>query len=399
MLTDTQVDLLRADTPGCRPDHAYFNHAGASLPPAAVTRAIVGHLELEARVGPMEAGAQAAEAVQRTRAAAASLLGAGADEIAFSTGGSSAWGLAIAALPPLAAGDRILVGRQEWGGNLTTLRDKAARAGATVEVIPTLDDGRVDADALGSLIDDRVKLINLTWGAANGGLVNDAAAVGRVARAASIPYVIDAAQVVGQIPVDVAALGCDMLKAPGRKHLRGPRGTALLHVRRGFLARLAPAFLDVQSAPWASHAGSGAPRDDARVLEPAEASVALLLGLGQALDLALSVGIPAIRGRIQAVADDLRTQLSAIPGVAVRDIGAPDTRSGLVSFTVDGWTGSAVRARLLDHGITIGANGIPYTPLDMTARGLTEIARASVSYLTTDAELDRLLKAVAALRA
>ncbi|MBB6251834.1 aminotransferase class V-fold PLP-dependent enzyme [Nitrospirillum iridis] len=400
-LTDDQIEGLRADTPGCGPDHVHFNHAGASLPSRQTLAAITDHLRLEARLGPMEAGALAAEGVAKARAAAATLLNAAPGEIAFATGGSVAWGMAVASLPPLRAGDRVLVGRQEWGGNLTTLHDKAARAGATVEVIPSLEDGRVDADALAGLIDDRVRLVSLTWGAANSGLVNDAAAVGRVTRAAGVPYVIDAAQVVGQIPVDVAALGCDMLKAPGRKHLRGPRGTALLYVRHDFLDKVAPAWLDVQSAPWNSPWGADhspvSPRDDARRLESAEASVALLLGLGAALNLALDLGVAAIRARIHHLAQELRARLDAIPGVTIRDIGDPETRSGLVSFTVDGLTGSAVRTRLADQGLTLGANGVPYTPLDMTARGLTEIARASVSYLTREGELDRLANAVAGL--
>ncbi|WP_044564731.1 aminotransferase class V-fold PLP-dependent enzyme [Azospirillum sp. B4] len=401
MLTDAIVAGLRADTPGCGGPQVHFNHAGASLSSRQTLAAITQHLELEARVGPMEAAVMAADGVARARAAAATLLNADSEEIAFATGGSAAWGTAIASLPPLRPGDRVLVGRQEWGGNLTTLRDKAARAGAVVELIPSLDDGRVDADALANQIDDRVRLISLTWGAANGGLVNDAAAVGRVARAAGVPYVIDAAQVVGQIPADVRALGCDMLKAPGRKHLRGPRGTALLYVRRDFLDKVAPAWLDVQSSPWPSDLGAdhgpATIRDDARRLESAEASVALLLGLGSALDLALTLGVDNIRTRIHHLAQGLRQRLAALPGVTVRDIGDPETRSGLVSFTVDGLAGSAVRARLMEHGLTLGANGVPYTPLDMTARGLTEIARASVSYLTTEAELDRLANAVATL--
>ncbi|TWB59763.1 aminotransferase class V-fold PLP-dependent enzyme [Nitrospirillum viridazoti] len=401
VLTDALIEALRADTPGCAGPRVHFNHAGASLSSRRTLATITDHLALEAEVGPMEAAVMAADGVARTRAAAATLLNATPEEIAFATGGSAAWGTAIASLPPLRPGDRILVGRQEWGGNLTTLRDKAARAGAAVEVIPSLEDGRVDVDALAGLIDGRVRLVSLTWGAANGGLVNDAAAVGRVARAAGVPYVIDAAQVVGQIPVDVRALGCDMLKAPGRKHLRGPRGTALLYVRRDFLDKVTPAWLDVQSSPWATHLGADhgpvSPRDDARRLESSEASVALLLGLGTALDQALALGIDHIRARIHHLAQGLRGRLDAIPGVTVRDIGDPETRSGLVSFTVEGLAGSAVRARLMDQGLTLGANGVPYTPLDMTARGLTEIARASLSYLTTEVELDRLADAIAGL--
>jgi len=233
--------------------------------------------------------------------------------------------------------------------------------------------------------------VALTWLPANGGLINDAAAIGRVTRAAGVPYFIDAGQAIGQLPVDVATLGCDMLKGACRKYLRGPRGTALLYVRKAFLPSLEPAFIDVHSAPWVD--GGPVPRQDARLFETIETSIALQLGLGAALRHAYSLGIPAIRERINLLADGLRARLGDIRGVAVRDLGTE--RSGLVSFTVEGLGAQEVRTRLAREQITVGANGVPYTPLDMTARKLTEIIRASVSYFNTEEEIERLAVAVA----
>ncbi len=385
------IAALRAATPGCAGVH--FNHAGASLPAQATIATIVAHLQREARHGPMEAAAEAQPQLGQARADAARLLGASASEIAFTSSTSAGWGLAFAALPPLGPGDRILVGRHEWGGNLATLQAAADHAGARVQAIPCQDDGSVDARALAAMIDDRTRLIALTWLPANGGLINDAAAVGRVARAAGIPYFIDAAQAVGQVPVDVTALGCDVLAATGRKHLRGPRGTALLYVRDGFRPRLRPAFLDVLSGPWL---GDGPrPRADARLFETSEAPVALLLGLGYALRAALDLGVPAIRARIRLMADAVRARLGEVPSVTLHDLGSD--RSALVSFTVAGIAAADVRARLAARGVTVGANGPAYTPLDMAARGLAGIVRASVSYLTTEDEIEQLVAAVRGL--
>ncbi|MBQ9353838.1 aminotransferase class V-fold PLP-dependent enzyme [Phyllobacterium sp.] len=392
MTQTLDIEQLRSETPGCAIS-IHFNHSGSSLPSNAVLAAVTEHLQRESLYGPMEAAANAAGLIDEARADAAGLIGAAPAEIAFSSSGSAAWGLSFAALPPLVAGDRILVGRQEWGGNLSTMQAAARRAGARVETIPMNEDGSVDAHALAAMIDDRVRLVALTWLPANGGLINDAAAIGRVTRAAGIPYFIDAAQALGQLPVDVSAIGCDMLKGSGRKFLRGPRGAAILYLRKAFLETLEPAYLDVLSSTW----GEDGPlmRADAQRFETSEKPIALLLGLGAALKQARSLGMGAIRQRIRELSGQLRGQLAAIPGVAIHDLGTE--KSGLVSFTVAGIAPQALRGKLAEKRITIAANGIPYTPLDMTARGLNEIARASVSYLNTTDEIDRLCDNVAAL--
>ncbi|AOO82735.1 class V aminotransferase [Bosea vaviloviae] len=386
------IAVLRAETPGC--GHGiHFNHSGASLPTMATLDAIIGHLHDEARLGAMEAAALIQDRIEATRADAAALLGAKPSEIACTSSASAGFGMVFAALPPLRPADRILVGRQEWGGNLATMRAAADRAGATVETIPCRDDGGVDPEALGAMIDARVKLISLTWLPANGGLINDAVAIGRVARAAGVPYFVDAGQAYGQIPVDVAAIGCDMMKGTGRKFLRGPRGVAILYVRSDFLHKLTPAYLDVLSAPWSD--GGPKPRSDARLFETSEAPVALLLGMGAALRQARTLGIAPIRRRIDALASNLRRQLADIPSVTIQDLGAE--RSGLVSFTLAEVGAHEVRRRLAARQIAVGANGVAYTPIDMSARDLTEIVRASISYFNTEAEIDRLVEVTRAI--
>lgn len=388
------VEEFRSETPGCE-SGVHFNHSGASLPSRSTLETIWDYLRREAADGPMEAANGASMLLEDVRAGAASLIGAAPDEIAFMGSGSAAWGTAFAALPPLAAGDRILVGRQEWGGNLATMQAAAARAGARIETIPVSEDGSVDTSALASMIDDRVRLVSLTWLPANGGLINDAAAVGRVTKAAGIPYFIDAAQALGHIPIDVAALGCDVLKAAGRKFLRGPRGTAILYVRREFQQQLVPPYMDVVSGPIVD--GVVTIRNDARRFEASENSPALLLGLGTAIRQARVLGIDVVHERITALSRTLRDNLRGIAKVTVRDLGTD--LSGIVSFTIDGMPSSEVRAALAERQIAIGANGVPYTPLDMTARRLDQIARASVSYLNTSSEVALLSEAVAEIAA
>jgi cysteine desulfurase/selenocysteine lyase len=349
-----------------------LNHAGASPMSAAALSALHEHLALESRLGPMEAGDTVAPRLQRLREDAARLLNAGTDEVAFLGSGSAAFGAAWSAFThsmPLRAGDRILVGRQEWGGNLATYQ----RSGASVEVLPCRDDGSVDVEAAAALIDENVRWISLTWLPANGGLINDAASLGRLARAAGVPYFIDAGQAVGQLPVDVQVLGCDVLKSAGRKHLRGPRGTALLYVRKNFADQLEPAWVDVSGGHF----------------DTAEQPVALRLALQVAIAEALGIGVDVIAAHVQSLAALLRERLGGQPHLRVHDLGS-GPQSGLVSFTVEGETAPATRARLAQQGIHVGANGVPYTPLDMRARGLDGIVRASFSWLNNEADVERL---------
>jgi len=388
-----EVQQLRDATPGCQSGIVHFNHAGASLPSQATLDAIIDQLQREARNGPMEAGEQGAVLVEKARRAAAQLLNAPTSSIAFASSGSSAWSMAFQALGPWQPGERILVGRHEWGGNLASMQ-QAVQAGARIEVIPCDETGAVCPVALESMIDARVKLIDLTWLPANGGVINPAQAIGAVARRHAIAYFIDAGQAVGQLPVDVQALHCDVLKSAGRKHLRGPRGTALLYVRPDFLSQLNPAQRDVFSAPWSAEGFDL--RDDARRFETSEVSFALLAGLGNALQEANRLGVEHTWERVLQLSERIREALRQLPGVSLHDLGT--AHSELIAFNLAGWDAFELKRRLGLKRINIGANGVGYTPLDMQARGLTSVARVSVSPLNTEHDIELLISALRELR-
>ncbi len=383
---------LRADTPATA-QLAYLHNAGAALMPAPVLTAMQRYLELETMIGGYAAAAQEAARLDAVYASVARLLNAAPDEIALTENATVAWQMAFYALP-FAPGDRILTAEAEYAANYVAFLQVAARTGAVIDVVPSEASGQLDVSALARMLDERVKLIAITWIPTNGGLVNPAAAIGRLARAHGITYLLDACQAVGQMPVDVAELGCDMLSATGRKFLRGPRGTGFLYVRRELLEWLVPPMLDHFAAPWIAR-DRYALRPDARRFETWENNYAARLGLGVAVDYALALGLEAIETRCRLLAGRLRAGLAAIPGVAVRDLGiAP---SAIVSFTLDGHPARAVVAAAAMAGITIGASEPSSTRIDAERRHLPTLVRASPHYYNSEAEIDRLVACCAEL--
>jgi selenocysteine lyase/cysteine desulfurase len=360
--------------------------------PQVVVDTVVGHLQREALIGGYEAEDEAAARLANVYTSVARLIGAAPEEIAIVENATRGWDMAFYAIP-LAAGDRILTSVAEYASNTIAFFQVAER-GVRVEVVPNDEHGQLSVTALAELLDDRVKLIAVSHMPTNGGLVQPAAEIGRLARQAGAIFLLDACQTVGQLPIDVDELGCDVLSATSRKFLRGPRGVGFVFVRRPLCERLTPPFLDLHAAEWVA-ADRYRVRPDARRFENWESNVAGKLGMGVAVDYAVELGLDAIWARVRAVADVLRRRLAEIPGVAVHDLGA--VKGGIVTFTVAGWEAKQIRSRLRAQAINVSTSSVTSTRWDMELRGLVHLVRASVHYLTTDDELDRLCAAVAEL--
>ncbi|GHO95656.1 aminotransferase class V [Reticulibacter mediterranei] len=377
------IQSVRQDTPGCH-SILHFNNAGASLMPQPVLDATIGYLQLEAQIGGYEVAEQMRDQLEHTYDAIATLIGCSREEVAIIENATRAWDMAFYSIP-FSPGDRILTSMAEYASNYIAFLQVAQKTGTVVEVIPNDQYGQISIEQLRQAIDERVKLIAITHIPTGGGLVNPAAEVGKAAREANIPYLLDACQSVGQMPIDVEKIGCDMLSATGRKYLRAPRGTGFLYVRQSLLEQLDPPFLDLRAAEWVAR-DRYIVRPDARRFENWETNYAGKIGLGVAVDYALQQGLDTTWRRIKNLAYTLRTRLSPLPGVIVHDRGV--IQCGIVTFSVEGQDPAEIKRQLAEHAINVSVTERSSTRLDLEARGLTTLVRASVHYFNTEEEIE-----------
>ena len=379
------IDISRArkDTPACE-KILHFNNAGASLMPLPVTSALHEYLVSEAGIGGYETADLYSHALNKLYTSAAKLLNCQAEEIAFVENATRAWDMAFYAFN-FKPGDKILTAVAEYGSNVIAYLQQAKRFGVEVVFIPDDEYGQVDTDALSKMIDSKVRLISISHIPTGGGLVNPAIEIGGIARQHGIPYLLDACQSAGQIPVDVQAIGCDLLSITGRKYLRGPRGTGLLYVRNSILDRLEPPFLDQHAAELISPTEYRV-RQDARKFENWEQFFAGKYALGVAIDYALCWGLEAIQQRIYTLADNLRNQLSNNEDITITDQGKE--KCGIVTFTSKTRDAYSIKKMFAEKKINVSISDGSGTLVSFQQRGLRQLVRASVHYFNTEEEIE-----------
>lgn len=385
------IENSRAETDGCQGRLAHFNNAGASLMPSCVLQAVCDHLDLETAIGGYEAAARMQPAMDRVYVEVARLINAATDEIALLNNATEAWNSTFYSLD-WTAGDQVITTRAEYNSNMISFRHLEDRAGIEVVLVPDSEDGTVDLHALDRLVGARTRLIAVSHMPTNEGLVQPVEQVGKIAQAHNVPFLLDACQSVGQMPIDVRKIGCTMLSATGRKYLRGPRGTGFLWMRRDWVARMTPHVLDTRSARWDQVDGfTIAP--DARRFELWEKNVAGLLGLGAACRYAHDAGLEQVWARIRQSGAALRKGLEAISGITVHDRGR--LKSGIVTFCHDTIGASEFVDRLRDDClINTSVSDTQLTRENLTGQGIRKLVRASPHAYNSDAEISRLIEAV-----
>lgn len=383
----------------------YLDSANTSQKPQCVIDRMVDHLENHnANVARAmhQLGAEASEAFEEARDTVAGFIGAPSrDEVVFTKNASEALNLVAhtlawaegdwsARVGSLGAGDEVVVTEMEHHSNIVPWQLLTQRTGATLRWFGLTDDGRLDLSELDSLINERTRVVSLTWVSNMLGTVNPVAEIARRAHEVGALVVVDASQAVPQMPVDVVASGADVLVFTGHKCV-GPTGIGVLWGRREVLDQLPP-FLGggemIETVKMEGSTYAGIPHK----FEAGTPPIVQAVGLGAALEYLRDLGMDRVAAHERAITRYALDGLATVPGLRVMGPTDPAVeRGGAISFEIDGVHPHDVAQVLDSRGIAVRAGHHCARPAHARF-GVQSSTRMSSYLYTTPQEIDTLVE-------
>jgi cysteine desulfurase/selenocysteine lyase len=402
------LDLIRADFPILTRTMAdghplvYLDSANTSQKPQVVIDAMVDHLERHnANVARAmhQLGAESTEGFEGGRDKVAAFLGAPSrDEVVFTKNASEAINLVANTLAwargPLQVGegDEVLITEMEHHSNIVPWQLLTQRTGATLRWFGLTDDGQLDLSAIDELINERTKIVSFTWVSNMLGTVNPVAEITRRAHEVGALVLVDAAQAVPQLPVDLQAMEPaerpDFLVFTGHK-VTGPTGIGVLWGRGEVLESLPP-FLGggemIATVAMERSTYAGIPHR----FEAGTPPIVEAVGLGAAVDYLAAIGMPQVRAHEEAITAYALRGLGTVGGLTVLGPQDASLRGGAISFELEGVHPHDVSQVLDSLGIAVRAGHHCAKPAHRRF-GVQSSTRMSSYLYTTPGEVDALV--------
>jgi cysteine desulfurase/selenocysteine lyase len=399
------LELVRKDFPILGRELAgghplvYLDSANTSQKPQVVIDAMVDHLERHnANVARAvhQLGAEATEAFEAARDVVAGFVGAPSrDEVIFTKNASEALNLVANSLMwatgdlEIGPGDEVVITEMEHHSNIVPWQLLTERKGATLRWFGLTDDGRLDLSTIDELINERTKVVSLTWVSNALGTINPVAEIAAKAHAVGAIVVVDASQAAPQMPMDVTTIDADFLAFTGHKVV-GPTGIGVLWGRRSLLEALPP-FLGggemIETVTMARSTYAGIPHK----FEAGTPPIVEAVGLGAAIRYLTDLGLDNIRAHEEAITGYLLDGLATVGGVTILGPIHAHLRGGAVAFEIDGVHPHDVSQVLDSLGIAVRAGHHCAKPLHQRY-GVQSSTRASSYLYTTPAEIDALIE-------
>ena len=374
------IATIRNQIPATR-NVIYFNTGFSGPSPQPVVDAIVRILQFESEEGPTSPQVQQKLREDRsaTRGTFAGMLGASAEEITLTDNTTHGINIVLNGLP-WQSGDEIVTDDLEHASGLVPAYHLREHHDVAVRIVQLTaqDDTETILRILEDAVTPRTKLFLLSHIMYTTGLCIPLAEIQQLAHSKGVRVLVDGAQSLGHVPLDMHALHCDYYAVPAHKWLLGPGGVGALYTQRDLLPELTPTAVSSKAALSYDQAGHYEPSmSSPEKFELTTSSSPLLAGAAAAIQFLQEIGMDHIQARWQDLTAYLRGRLSTVPGITVTSPSAGPTASGLVTFAAEGWEPRALVNALWERE-KIVIRPVPYP----------SGVRVSVDFFNTEQELD-----------
>lgn len=388
------VEEVRAEIPFLRTGIIYLDNAATTPTPEPVIEAMLAYYrEFSANVGRglHRAARRATEEFEAAREKIARVIGAKPNEIIFTKNTTEAINIVARGLN-LESGDKVVTSVFEHHSNLLPWQRLEKECGIRLEVVGSSKECLLDPAEFEAVLDQKTRLITTHQVSNAIGSIQPVEEIGKLARDHEVLFLVDAAQSVGHMPVDVRRIGCDFLAAPGHKGLLGPQGTGFLYVREDRIAELEPLLT-----------GGGIVENvelhSAKLVEPPQRfdagtpNIPGIIGLGRACEYVLDIGIERIAERERKLTE-LMLEIGKNSQVEVYGPRDLERRGGVVSFNISGLSSHEV-ASMLDELAKIAVrSGHHCAQPALRHLRVNGTARASVHYFNLESEIEKFVEVV-----
>lgn len=373
----------------------YLDNAATTQKPEAVIQAIVDyyrHDNSNVHRGAHALAERATEKFEQARVKVAQLINAAEPrEIIWTRGTSESINLVAASWgrSALKPGDRILVSAMEHHSNIVPWQMIAAQMGATVEPIPVDSTGTLDLDALQQMLDERVRMVACGHVSNALGTVNPVERIVQLAHQAGALCLIDGAQAMSHMRVDVQALDCDFYVFSAHK-MFGPTGVGVLYGKAALLEAMPPYQGGGEMIESVSFAGTTYNQLPYK-FEAGTPDIAGVIALGAAVDYLQGIDRDAAEAHERDLLEYAESRVRELPGITL--VGTAAQRAGVLSFLIDGTHPHDVGMLLDQQGVAVRTGNHCAQPI-MDQLGIPGTIRASFCFYNTRADIDRLVEAL-----
>lgn len=388
------VEEVRADIPFLRTGIIYLDNTATTPTPEPVIKAMLEYFHnYSANVGRglHRATKRATEEFEAARGKIASVINAKPEEIAYTKNATESINIVAQGLD-LKRGDKVITTMLEHHSNLLPWQRLEQEKGVKLEIVEGSKECLLDPSKFEAVIDKKTRLIATHHVSNAVGSIQPVKEIGKVAREHEVLYLVDAAQSVGHMPVDVKKIGCDFLAAPGHKGLLGPQGTGFLYFRRELGKDIKPLLVGGGMVEEADVHGIKF-LEPPRIFDAGTPNIPGIIGLGRACEYVLDIGIERIEKRERELTD-MMMKIAKMENVSVYGPSDLNKRGGVVSFNVKG-LGHHDVASMLDELEKIAVrSGHHCAQPTMRHLGVEGTVRASVHYYNLPDEVTKFVETV-----